>query len=211
MGNMLDRELVKLNEGMLKLSRLCEKNIKDVHSLIENVNEETINMIEINTEEIMVLQRNLENLCLRLLLQQQPFATDLRIISSAIKILGDLKKIGMQSLDVANIIKDDIESYIEHRSHIEEMAKLTADMVLMAIQSYLDKDIELAKKVIKFDDKIDKLFVELKETVIEYIRKNEGKVEFGLNLFMVSKYFERIGDHCVHLSKWVIYSVTGSR
>ena len=144
-----------------------------------------------------------------LLLMQQPVATDLRIVSSALKMISDLERIGDQASDIADITKHVSFRDFESKVHIKEMAKAAIIMVTDSVDSYVKHDAELAKTVAEQDDKVDELFLKVRNELAELIRNNQEMTESALDLLMIAKYLERIGDHAVNVSEWVIYAVTG--
>jgi phosphate transport system protein len=155
-------------------------------------------------------EREIETRCLRLLLQQQPVARDLRLISAAMKMISDMERIGDQASDIEEIaqyIQGDAE--MKSQLHIGEMAKATIDMVTDATNSFVKKDVALARSVMDCDDVVDDLFKNVKEEMIHMISAGDNRGELFLDLLMIAKYFERIGDHAVNVAEWVEYSVTG--
>ena len=154
-------------------------------------------------------EREIETMCMRLLIQQQPVATDFRMITSALKMISDMERIGDQALDIAEIaeyVTDDIKSKI----NIKEMAETTVKMVMNSVDSYVRKDIDIANSVIGLDDTVDALFDKAKSELINVIRTENENAEGLLDLLMVAKYFERIGDHAENIAEWVIFAVTGN-
>ena len=160
---------------------------------------------EINEEE-----RIIENLCLKLLLQQQPVARDLRVISSALKMITDMERIGDQAADISEVTLHLIDAkYKRDMEHIRKMAAETTCMVVQSVEAYVEKDEEKAKEVIAHDDIIDDLFIKSREDVISLIRSNPEEGACATDLLMIAKYFERIGDHACNIAEWVIFSITG--
>ncbi|MEG0923979.1 MAG: phosphate signaling complex protein PhoU [Anaerovoracaceae bacterium] len=211
MRNKFDEQLAILNVELIKMGSLCELAISNVIAGLIDDNDELLN-IAIETEvEIDQKEREIENQCLKLLLQQQPVAKDLRTISSALKMISDMERIGDQAADIAEITK-----YIEgddskNKTHLKDMASATIQMVTDSIQSFVDKDLELAYSVMKYDDIVDAHFDEIKNEIIELISANKANGESCLDLLMIAKYFERIGDHAVNIAEWVEFSITGQR
>ena len=165
-------------------------------------------------EEIDRTERKIEDLCLRLLLQQQPVARDLRNISAALKMVTDMERIGDQASDIAELslqlaIVLSEKTYVKKLHHIEEMARETMVMLIQSLEAYVEKDLDKAQKVIAHDDVIDDLFEEVKQELIELIRNHADEGEQAVDLLMVTKYFERIGDHATNIAEWVIFSITG--
>lgn len=161
-------------------------------------------------EEIDRQERIIEDLCLKLLLQQQPVAKDLRLISSALKMITDMERIGDHASDISEItIALADQPYIKKLEHIQQMAKETMIMLVGSIEAFVDKDLEKANEVIKRDDVVDDLFDKVKKELIQMIHENADKGEQAADLLMVAKYMERIGDHATNISEWVIFSITG--
>lgn len=161
-------------------------------------------------EEIDRQERIIEDLCLKLLLQQQPVAKDLRLISSALKMITDMERIGDHASDISEItIALADQPYIKKLEHIQQMAKETMIMLVGSIEAFVDKDLKKANEVIKRDDVVDDLFDKVKKELIQMIHENADKGEQAADLLMVAKYMERIGDHATNISEWVIFSITG--
>lgn len=155
------------------------------------------------------LEREIESVCLKLLLQQQPVAKDLRVISAALKMITDMERIGDQAEDIAEII-----GFLNGRTgrechDIRLMAEATIKMVTDSIDAYVKQDLQLAKSVSDYDDVVDDAFDRVKQTLIRMITENTADGEYALDLLMIAKYFERIGDHAVNIAEWVEFSVTG--
>ena len=162
-------------------------------------------------DEIDHQERDIENLCLKLLLQQQPVARDLRQISSALKMITDMERIGDHAADISEItIMMAGKPYIKKLEHIQEMAKETMQMLVNAVDAYVEKDMQKAQDVIKRDDVVDDLFNQVKTELIQLIHEDADAGEQAADLLMVAKYFERIGDHATNISEWVIFSITGT-
>jgi len=155
------------------------------------------------------MEREIENHCMKLLLHQQPVARDLRLISSALKMITDAERIGDQAEDIAEIVGHLNGRTMESMSHIEEMAKATIEMVNGSIDAFVEKDLDLAREVITKDDIVDDYFSKAKSDIILHVAKNPEDGEFALDILMIAKYLERIGDHAADISEWVIYCITG--
>ncbi len=206
----LDKELNKLNVMLIEMGQLVESAIeKSVKSLRENDRQLTEEVLSIE-EDINEKEELIQNLCLKILLVQQPVATDLRVVSSALKMITDLERIGDQAADIAEIAVHCIgKDYMGKLKLIEEMSKIVIQMVRDCIEAYVKKDVQLVKKVIESDDIVDEYFVNAREKVVELISKGTLDSELIVDLLMISKYLERIGDHAVNVSEWVEYSITG--
>lgn len=150
-------------------------------------------------------------MCLKLLLQQQPVAKDLRTISSALKMVTDMERIGHQSADIAEIIKIANIKMPGDTQEIHDMAVAVIKMVAESIDAFVKKDIAMAEAVIAYDDTVDRCFDRIKELLIERFSRPGTDGEQTIDLLMISKYFERIGDHAVNIAKWVVFSITGNR
>ena len=162
-------------------------------------------------EEIDEKEREIESLCLKLLLQQQPVARDLRQISAALKMITDMERIGDHAADISEMtILMAGTPYIRNIEHLQTMAKEAMVMLVKSIEAYVEKDLEKAEKVIESDDVIDDLFDQIKAELIDAIHQNPDNGEQAADLLMVSKYLERIGDHATNIAEWVIFSITGN-
>jgi len=155
------------------------------------------------------LEREIESICLKLLLQQQPVAKDLRVISAALKMITDMERIGDQAEDIAEIVASLNGRVGDECVYISIMAEATKKMVTGSIDAYVKEDVKLAEAVLRHDDLVDETFMQVKETLINMIAENVDDGEYALDLLMIAKYFERIGDHATNIAEWVIFSVTG--
>ena len=211
MRNRFDRQLEQLNELLVEMGALCGSAIALVAKALENNDMELArNAVETDLQ-IDKMERDIESLCLKLLLQQQPVAKDLRLISAALKMITDMERIGVQTRDIAEIIIFLKGQSVSGVAIIEDMARATIKMVTQSVDAFVHKDTELAKSVIDYDDVVDGYFEKMKAVIINMIKETPNRGEFLLDLLMISKYFERIGDHAVNIARWVIYSVTGTR
>lgn len=210
MRNSFDMQLRKLNNELIEMGSLIETAIARAYKGLINQN---IEIARENVEfdrEIDQKEKEVENICLKLLLQQQPVASDLRLISSAIKMITDMERIGDQAADISELtILMSKTQYIKRLDHIEQMAKATIEMVTTSVDAFVKRDLELARSVFARDDIVDNLFVTIKNDLIELIREDVNNGEQAIDLIMVAKYFERIGDHAVNLADWVIFSIVG--
>lgn len=202
-------QLENLNTNMIQMGALCEDAISAaIQSLLED--DRTIAKKVADTElEIDQMERDIERQCMRLLLMQQPVATDLRVVSSALRMIADLERIGDQAFDIADITKSGSFQGFSGKVHIKEMAKAAIHMVTDSVDSYVKQDVQLAKHVAEEDDVVDELFLKVRRELAELIHTDQNASEQALDLLMIAKYLERIGDHAVNVSEWVIYSVTG--
>lgn len=205
-----DKQLKDLNDLLIEMGNAVESSIKvSVEALIGQNTELAKSVIE-GDREVDELEKEIESKCLKLLLQQQPVASDLRMISAALKIITDMERIGDQAADIAEItlfLADD--KYVRDLVHIPQMAEAVIKMVKSSIDAYVNKDLDLVMQVIEYDDVVDDLFDIVKGDVIELIRSNFDNGEQGIDFLMVAKYLERIGDHAENISEWVYFSITG--
>lgn len=210
MRNYFDSQLQQLNIELINMGALCESAIA---SAVKALAEKDIRLVEqtnLKEREIDRKERDIETLCLKLLLKQQPVARDLRQISSALKMISDMERIGDQASDIAEIARFAGGNPDNNQLHIMEMAKKASEMVTVAIDSFVKNDLALAQSVDKLDDTIDELFIRVRNEIIGLVGSDSSKGEHAVDMLMVAKYLERIGDHAVNISEWVIYSITGS-
>ena len=210
MRNRFDKQLVELNNELIQMGSLIEKAIELAFSaLIRQDVKRAKDAIRFD-EEINHQEKVIESLCLKLLLEQQPVAGDLRLISAALKMITDMERIGDHAADISEItILLGEAPYLNHIQEIKEMAKETTMMVVNSIEAFVTKDVARAEQVIKQDDKVDLLFDRVKKGIIELIAKDATNGEQAADLLMVAKYFERIGDHATNIAEWVLFSITG--
>ncbi len=210
MRNRFDEQLAQLNEEIITMGTMIEQAIESAVDALIHQNAEEARAAMEGDRDIDQQERQIENLCLKLLLQQQPVARDLRVISAALKMITDMERIGDHAVDISELTVMMADTpYIKKLTHIEQMAKETMVMLISSLQAYVEKDLERAKKVIRHDDVVDDLFNRVKEELIVLIRENADNGEQAADLLMVAKYFERIGDHATNIAEWVIFSITG--
>lgn len=210
MRNGFDKQLDELNNNMMLMGTLIEQAIELAIGALVNRDMDKAKQAIAFDDQIDEQEKKIERLCLKLLLQQQPVAKDLRIISSALKMITDMERIGDHASDISEItLVLDKEGEVTLLTSIREMAKETTQMVIKSVEAFVARDIELARNVIKQDDKVDALFTELKSEIIRLINKSEEDGELATDLLMIGKYFERIGDHATNIAEWVIFSITG--
>lgn len=209
MRSKLEGQLLLLKQEMISMGMLCENAIFRVsHSLFskrEGLLEEVKELYDLISHK----EREIESLCLRLLLQQQPVAQDLRLVSSALKMITDMKRIGEQSLDIAEILSLGQVEEIDESLSFRELAKEVGRMVSKSIDAFVKRDAKVAKSVIEYDDRVDENFGQIKKNLIKALREAESEKDDILDLAMIAKYFEKIGDHAVNIAKWVLFSITG--
>ena len=213
MRSRFDSQLALLNTELIQMGALCEEAISKAAEALENGDSTLAEQVKPLEGGIDQMERDIETLCLKLLLQQQPVARDLRQISAALKIITDMERIGDQASDIAEIILAMLsEGYVpEDVGHIREMAQETIKMVTESVDSYVQQDIERARAVIAHDDTIDRYFTQVKAVLIQKIAEAPAVGEHALDLLMIDKYLERIGDHAVNIAEWVIFSITGNK
>ncbi len=210
MRNRFDEQLHTLNHELLEMGALIERAIRSAtDGLVKQDVEATLQAIAAD-QEVDQAERDIESLCLKLLLQQQPVARDLRLISSALKMITDMERIGDQASDIAElVIYLSKEPYIKELTHLPQMAENAIRMVTGALDAYVCKDVVLAQEVMGMDDAIDTLFVTVKDELIALIRNNAAAGSQAIDLLMIAKYYERIGDHAQNIAEWVEYALTG--
>lgn len=209
MRNHFNNQLAQLNRELVQLGGLCEDIIEIVARALTDWENDLIKRVATLGAEIDESERSIETLCLKLLLQQQPVARDLRQISAAMKMITDMERIGDQAEDIAEIITH-LNCRVERESvQIREMAEATMQMVREAVESYVRQDLDLAHKVMGHDDIVDDYFIKVRTSLIDIIAANPADGEYALDLLMIAKYCERIGDHCTNIAEWVEFSVTG--
>lgn len=205
-----DKELDILNQELIEMGTLIEKSIKNTVVALMEKDIELAKKVAMSDNEIDEMEKIIESRCLRLLLQQQPVARDLRLISSTLKMITDMERIGDQSADISEITqKIAKEKYIKELTHIPQMAQATTKMVKDSIDAFVKEDLELALAVMEYDDVVDELFNVIKNELISLIRESTDNGEQAINLLMIAKYFERIGDHAENIAEWVYFSITG--
>lgn len=209
MRNRFDGQLLRLNDELIIMGALCEEAISAAAKYLAEGDESLKENIIETDRQIDGKERDIEDLCMRLLLCQQPVAKDLRTVSSALKMISDMERIGDQASDIAEIAGFVTKSGIGSKVHIADMARATIKMVTESIESFVKKDVSAAESVIKHDDVVDGLFEEVKNELISAVLNESDKAEALIDLLMIAKYFERIGDHAENIAEWVIYSITG--
>ena len=210
MRNKFDMQLDLLNEQLTHMGELCEVAInRGTEALKKGDLTQAAEVIRAD-EEIDQMEKDVERLCLKLLLQQQPVARDLRQISAALKMITDMERIGDQASDIAEIIISENKSEATDIQTIGQMSESVAKMVRDSVNAYVEKDLELSRQVMEADDAVDRLFEENKQELINFISDNKGvQGKKAIDLIMVAKYLERIGDHATNIAEWVEFSITG--
>ena len=205
-----DQQLEELNLELIKMGALCERAIRRAADQLLNEKENEPQAVERIEDEINHKERDIENLCMKLLLQQQPVAKDLRMISSALKMISDMERIGDQAQDIADMSRFVKVQEIAHKMNIGKMAEATIKMVTESIDSFVKKDLDSAAAVVKYDNVVDDLFLRVKTELPKLLQQDPQNAEYYIDLIMVAKYFERIGDHAENIAQWVEYSITGT-
>ena len=210
MRTRFDEQLSELNDMLIEMGVMIEKAIKNAtRAIVDHEKKRAKKAIEMDSE-IDQHEKDIESLCLQLLLRQQPVAKDLRLISAAMKMVTDMERIGDQAADISEIAKYLIgKENLINLETIPLMAEATSRMVTDAIDAFVKKDLELAQKVIDYDDVVDELFHRIRNDVISLIQNDSACGEQAVDYMMVAKYFERIGDHATNIAEWVVFSITG--
>lgn len=210
MRNRFDRELATLNTELIEMGALIENAIdRAVGALFKQDETLAESAIEFDSE-VDRKERDIESRCLKLLLQQQPVARDLRTISSALKMITDMERIGDQAADIAEIthrLKQTDAPLCD--THIKDMSKSTIRMVKESVDAFVARDLALAQKVIAEDDEVDAMFIHVRDELVEMLKKEESEPAAVIDVLMIAKYFERIGDHATNIAEWVAFSITG--
>lgn len=209
MRNKFDRQLSQLNAELVTMGALCEDAIRYAVKYLTDNDENSKNACVEADRQIDKMERDIETLCIKLILQQQPVAKDLRIVSAALKMISDMERIGDQASDIVEIAPYVVKKGTLGETHIREMAEAAIKMVTESIESFVKVNLDIANLVIANDDVVDGLFDKVKQELIKSIAEGHSDAEALLDLLMIAKYFERIGDHAENIAEWVIYSVTG--
>ncbi len=211
MRSVFDAQLEEVNIELIKMGSLCEEALKCSAKVLFDADTDSLIKTEELEREIDIKERSIEDLCVKILLHQQPVAKDLRVVSSAMKMIADMERIGDQAKDIAElgeiICKKDIVSEV----HIRKMYELAAAMLRDSIDAFVTKNIELAESIEHKDDEVDKCFDNVKGELIELLKKENSDNVTCLDILMVAKYLERIGDHAVNISEWVVYAIEGKK
>ena len=211
MRTRFDMELDNLNSDMIAMGALCENAISEAMKSLFTADKTAAQRTIEEDREIDQKEKDIEALCLRLLLQQQPVARDLRVISSALKMITDMERIGDQAADIAELIRHmHLTPVSRQNKHLSKMADAAKKMVTESIDAFVKKDAALATKVLADDDLVDSLFLKLRHDIIEMIAADPGCGEEAVDVLMIAKYLERIGDHATNIAEWVLFSITGT-
>lgn len=208
MRSKFDEQLHLLNQEMMQMGSMIEDSIQKAINALIDQNVELAKKIIDNDTQIDHEQKKIENLCFNLLMQQQPVAKDLRVISAAMKMVTDMERIGDHAADISEMtILMSKTKYIPNLEHINRMASETVQMLIRSIEAYVEKDMKKAVDVIASDDVVDDLFDKNKAELIEQIQREPQSAESAADMLMVAKYFERIGDHATNIAEWVIFAL----
>lgn len=209
MRDRFNEQMERLHVEMIRMGALCEDAISAAAEALLKGDAALAEAACEAEREIDQKEREVEDLCLKLLLQQQPVAKDLREISAALKMISDLERIGDQAADIAELTRYVKMPDGSGRTHIGDMARAVISMVTDSVDSFVKRDLELARRVMAEDDGVDALFDRVRKELIDLISADSSRGEMGLDLLMVAKYLERIGDHATNVAEWVEYSITG--
>lgn len=210
MRNRFDSQLELLNKELIEMGALCEELIELSKKALSEEHD-YLEAAKAKETEVDRMESDIESLCMKLLLKQQPVARDLRSVSSALKMISDMERIGDQSLDIIEIVEYVKKCDKKSKACIEDMAEAAGKMVSDSVEAFVRKDAELAKAVIEADDGVDDLFDNLKKQLIQIISSEKSDGEMYIDLIMIAKYYERIGDHATNIAEWVLYSLTGTK
>ena len=211
MRTRFDEQLEMLNHHLLEMGLLIERSIESATQALIDQNVAAARSAIAADSEIDQKEREIESLCVKLLLQQQPVAKDLRLISAALKMITDMERIGDQAADISElVIYLANEPYIKELTHLPEMSRQAIQMVRGSLDAFVKRDLALARAVMAMDDRVDELFDIIKNELIEHLRMNSSSGTQAIDLLMIAKYFERIGDHAQNIAEWVEYALTGS-
>ena len=211
MRSKFDEQLDTLNRELITMGALCENAIAKSAKALTERDVSLAGTVPDLSAQIDQKEREIEGLCLKLLLQQQPVATDLRVISAALKMVTDMERIGDNSGDIAEIITVAELTAADETEDISAMARAVIKMVTDSVDAFVAQDVAAAQAVIAYDDVVDGYFSKVKKLLIQRVRSAETDAEQALDLLMIGKYLERIGDHAVNIAKWVVFSITGDR
>ena len=211
MRSKFEEQLKQLDDALIEMGAMVEKAIADATKALIEQDVTLAQKIASSDDEIDNKEKEIENLCLKILMQQQPVARDLRYVSSTLKLITDLERIGDHASDISEItllLAD--KPYIKKLEHIPQMAEAAMKMLTESIDAFVKKDIELAKQVVAYDDIVDELFETIKDELIELIKADRENGDQAVDLVMIAKYFERIGDHATNIAEWIVFSLTGT-
>ena len=205
------KKLEQMQKELLEMGMLCEEAIQKTYRLLvsEQEREELVKAIDVLEREIDAKERRIEADCIQLFLQQQPVASDLRLISSALKMITDLERIGDHATDIAEILETGSIKVPAKDIDLAKMAEIAMDMINRSVESYVQKDLEMAREVIDRDDVLDELFINVRKEISRCSAEKIYTNDQTLDLLMIAKYYERLGDHATNVAEWVEFSLTG--
>ena len=209
MRERFEQQMEILHTELIELGALCEQAIGRTYEVLLEGNQRAAEEIIKKDQVVDAKEREIVDLCFRIILQQQPVARDLRQVSAALKMITDMERIGDQAADIADIVKVTSLGVPDASIRLKDMAKVTASMVTKCIDAYVKQDLKLAREVIDFDDIVDDLFDEVKDEILQGMRKGITTDVQSLDYLMIAKYYERIGDHATNIAEWVVYSING--
>jgi len=206
-----DKQLASLNDALIEMGGMVEQAIADANRALIGRDTALAEKAIAMDDEIDHMEKEIEGLCLRIIMQQQPVAGDLRLVSSVLKITTDLERIGDHAADISEItLRTSDKPYVaKPEEYFPQMAAATAKMVSESIDAFVKKDLKLARGVIAHDETVNALFKKVKKALLELINQNADDSDQAIDLIMIAKYFERIGDHATNIAEWVIFSLTG--
>ena len=205
------KKLEQMQKELLEMGMLCEEAIQKTYRLLvsEQEREELVKAIDVLEREIDAKERRIEADCIQLFLQQQPVASDLRLISSALKMITDLERIGDHATDIAEILETGSIKVPAKDIDLAKMAEIAMDMINRSVESYVQKDLEMAREVIDRDDVLDELFINVRKEISRCSAEKIYTNDQTLDLLMIAKYYERLGYHATNVAEWVEFSLTG--
>ena len=210
MRSRFDQQLMQLNEMLVQTGELCEQAISQTMVALSSSSDEIAREVIRADAHIDQMERDIEHLCLKLLLQQQPVAGDLRQVSAALKMITDMERIGDQAADIAEIVKSTDMSLVRGFPKIPQMAAKTSEMVHDAVRSFVDRDLALATATQAADDAVDQMFDDVATEMIDFIvHADAADAQKAIDVIMIAKYLERIGDHATNIAEWVDFAITG--
>ncbi|MBQ9992125.1 MAG: phosphate signaling complex protein PhoU [Firmicutes bacterium] len=207
MRSNFDAQLAQLNEELIIMGAMCEEAIDSSVKALSLFDAELAHQTAAGDSRIDEKEREIEALCLKMLLQQQPVARDLRLISAALKMITDMERIGDQAADIAELLE--VLAGPVQNEHIAQMAATVSTMVTESIDAFVKHDLSLAEKVIADDDIADNLFLTVKNDLVTLIAEDKTAGDKALDILMIAKYLERIGDHATNIAEWVEFAITG--
>ena len=211
MRNEFSRQLNLLSREMTEMGNMCKAAIEQAMEALFSGDMDAAKNVILGEEQIDQKEKDIESLCMKLLLRQQPVASDLRTISAALKMISDMERIGDQSEDIAEIVEYMEADAIPQEENLKSMAQRTVDMVILSIEAFVACDESMAAEVIEADDEVDDYFLKVKEDLIIMIADSPEEGGLYIDLMMIAKYLERIADHATNIAEWVVYGITGRR